>query len=341
MLRRYWNLRLARKIKEFPGRLLFYDDDRLTFETLVETHEEWDYEDVVDNPNFEFSWIQRFPEKDWAWQSLHLVNGFRLDWIRMFPDKPWSWSEFRNCPVEFINEFKHKDWNWNELSKRVLINDVLKFPNLNWNWSIVTIYSPITVDEIIEHDHLPWDIENLSFDRFDETYSRYIDHFKHRFDDNAWNDFSGIVNWTFYKKTKDEFPWRTERITFKERINEDDFVGIILEKGFTNWNWIYLSKWADVSVIIKYNMYPWVEDNIVYNKTLQYKHLKHFFTVGSKPRAPCESMEDVVLKWHSACVIQRAWRMCCVNPEYAVCKRHIEEFIKSMNQAVESLKFLE
>lgn len=341
MLRRYWNLRLARKIKNFPGTSLLDDDDRLTFETLEETHDVWDYEFMIYKPNFDISWIRRFPDKSWSWESMHLVNGFNLDWIREFPDKPWSWSEFRNFPISFVNEFRDKDWNWFELSKRVTITDILKFPDLYWHWNIVTIYSPISVNDIIKHDYFPWDIENLSFDYIDENYTTYLDRFRHRFDENAWTDFSSVVTWSFYKKTRDVFPWKTERITFKEMVDEDDFLNVILENGFQNWNWNYLSKWVNIDVIIKYNMFPWNEDKIVYNKTLKYHHLHHFFTVGSHPKAPCETREQIVLEWHSACVIQRAWRMCCVNPEYAMCKKHIEEFVRSMNQAIESLKFLE
>lgn len=327
-------------MKKFPGRTLAYDD-RLTFETLSETHQDWDYDELIDNPNFDFSWVRKFPYKEWSWYSMHLIDGFTLDWIREFPDKEWSWMDFRNFPLTFINEFKHKDWNWDELSKHAKIDDIRKYPNLPWNWSIVTIYSPIQVNDIIKNDHLPWDIENLSFDLVDETYYTYLNHFKHRFDENAWNDFSSIVEWSFYKKTKDEFPWNTIRITFKQKINEDDFVNIILEQGYWNWSWHHLSRWVDVKVIRNYNMFPWDEDMITHNKTLRYSDLDSFFTIGNRPKAPCETMEEVVLKWHSACVIQRAWKMCTVNPEYAMCRKHINEFVKSMNQAIESLKFLE
>lgn len=327
-------------MKKFPGRTLSYDD-RLTIETLIETHEDWDYDDLTDNPNFDFSWVRRFPDKQWSWYSMHYVEGFTLDWIREFPDKGWSWHEFRKFPLSFVNEFKHKDWNWNELSKKVQIGDILKYPDLPWNWSIVTIYSPISVTDIIKNDHLPWDIENLSFDHIDETYYEYIHHFKHLFDENAWNDFSSIVIWSFYKKTKYEFPWNTIHITFREKINEDDFVTIILEQGYLNWNWAHLSRWVDVKVIRKYNMFPWDEDMVSHNKTLRYEDLGAFFTIGKRPKAPCETMEEIVLQWHSACVIQRAWKMCTVNPEYAMCRKHINEFVKSMNQAIESLKFLE
>ncbi len=302
----------------------------LTLETLRMTRDKWDFDILIDNPNFEWSWVREFPDELWAWDMMHTLSSFQWKWIEEFPDKPWNWFEF-NPPLEFVFKFRHKPFNWRIISMNKTIHDILAYPDIPWDWEYLTIHSDIDTDDMIRYDHFPWDIETLSFTSIGDYTMKYVIYFQNRFNQLAWNDFSSVIHFHTFKQYI-HLNWQTQYIRFNQIVYEDDFVNIILERGFDNWNWKFLSRWVHVSAIKKYNMFPWQEFEIIHNPTLQYEDLRYFHTLGNHPRAPCESLESVVRKWHSACVIQRAWRMCSTNPEYTVCKKQVNEFFADFMQ---------
>jgi hypothetical protein len=316
-------------MKCFPESAANSLNPELTLETLRLTHDRWDYDELIDNYNFDWSWVVTFPDKPWAWDMMHLLQSFQWTWIEEFPDKNWNWFDLRP-PLAFLAKFAHKPFNWRVLSMNKTIDDIQKYPDLPWDWEALTIYSDISTDYMIRYDFYPWDVETLSFTIVDETIIRYIRHFAGRFNQHAWIDFSGSVTFSVFKDNMD-LDWQTEYIRFHEIVNEDDFMNIILAKGFRHWNWKFLSRWVDAQVIKKCNMFPWQEFEIIHNTTLCYDDLCSFHTLGNHPRAPCESLESVVLQWHSACVIQRAWRTCTTHPEYALCKRQIADFLEELH----------
>lgn len=319
----------------FPSGIPNSLDPSLSLETLRFSPDRWDYDELIDNQNFDWSWVVTFPDKLWAWDMMHLLPSFQWSWIEEFPDKTWNWFDLRP-PLAFLAKFTDKPFNWRVLSMNKTIYDIQMYPNLPWDWEALTIYSDISTDDMIIHDYYPWDVETLSFTIIEESTIKYIQHFSDRFNQHAWNDFSESVTFSIFKDAMD-MAWQTEFIRFHEIVSEDDFMNIILAKGFTHWNWKFLSRWVDVQVIKKYNMFPWQEFEIIHNPTLCYEDLHSFHTLGNHPRAPCESLESVVKKWHSACVIQRAWRMCTTNPEYTLCRLQISKFLDELKDTIENM----
>lgn len=329
MLKQYYNERLARKLTAFPGATYSFDPN-LTLETLRLTHTQWDYEEIVDNKNFTIRWIIEFPDKPWNWESFHSMHWFVWYLVDLFPHKPWNWNEFRDPPFFLIQKYISKPWNWNEISRKANMEDLLQYPDFHWNWEVVTIHSDISTDDMIAHPDLPWDIDTLSFTKIDDDVLRFIEFFVERFNIVAWDDFSTMIPWSIYKKTTCQY-FNPLRMEFLEPIEEEDFVTRILGQGYLSWNWEKLSRWVNVNVIVKYNMFPWIECEILKNKSLRYEHLKYFSTIRNSPKAPCETMESIVKQWHSACVIQRQWKICSTNPEYALCKKIVNDFISTFN----------
>lgn len=320
----------------FPQMIPYSQNSALTLETLRLTHERWDFEQLTESPQFDWSWVITFPDKRWDWELMHLNPSFLWEWIEEFPDKPWNWFVLIP-PIELLVKFPDKPWNWQTISLHQTIENVNAYPNLPWDWANLTIYSDISIEDIIAHDHHPWDIDNLSFESIRELEISYIKHFSNRFNQISWDDFSTCVPFSLFKKYND-IQWNTNCIQFHELVYENDFVDVILECGFTHWNWKFLSRWVDVDCIVKYNMFPWQELEIIHNPTLRYEHLRRFHVLGNHSRAPCESMEYVVRRWHSACVIQRAWRTCTTNPEYTMCQHQIRTFLNELESKVKRIE---
>jgi hypothetical protein len=126
-----------------------------------------------------------------------------------------------------------------------------------------------------------------------------------------------------------DLPWVFAFVHFDSVLDESDFE-MIQDVGYTNWNWKNLSEWVHIDVVIKYPWYPWNPKRLIRNQTLEYKHLKYFGDLDNT-LTPCKSLGELVHEWTSATKIQRAWRMCAVNPEYVVCRKNVTAFIESFN----------
>lgn len=329
-MERYVNQRLARHIRKYGFESDFSDHDDLTLETLLEfPMEDWDWSSVLFHPKCTLDWILAFKNKPWPWRDVHVTDNFSVFWILHIHDKPLDWTSLSR--IENIHsiavEYPDKPWDWRSLSVTVPIYHITQYPDLPWDWSTATIIGNITVQEMCRHPDLPWDIENLSFSCIGEDEIEYLMVFRHRFTEDQWVDFSRHAIWDFVKLNMG-FPWVFEHVRFKKDLEESDFE-LIQTIGFNQFNWARLTQWVDCDVILKYNYYPWRWDVIHLNTTLGHDHLDRIYSMNWS-QAPCEDEESIVLKWHSACVIQRQWRRCTTDPEFTVCRNQIYRFLDEL-----------
>lgn len=216
------------------------------------------------------------------------------------------------------------------MSRRARIEDVIAYPHLNWNWISLTVYSDISVNEMILHPEFPWACDQLMFTSIGREEILYLRAFLSRIPVDVWNDVSSHVTWSVVKKNLD-LPWVLDRIQYDEPLTKDDFN--IIKMYPRSWNWTRLSEHMDVQVILDNPEYPWDQSALTKNESLLYDQCVHF---PDTPK-PCEDRAHVVKVWHAANVIKRAWRRCSINPEYKVCQKLVAlDFFSTMNHVQNS-----
>lgn len=294
----YVNNRLTKQIHNGCDFGVLSDHEDLTIETLEKfPDKDWDWASIVHHKNFSVKWLKRLPDAPWEWNHIHTSNKFRMYWIQLFPDKPW---------------------NQMAISHRATIEDIRNFPNFPWVWSDVTCYSNISSDEMIENSDLPWDFYNLGFTDILEEEIRFLRFFKSSFVFTNWVDFSKTVNWDVFRQNLD-LPWVYYRIQWDNTFRESDFE-IIKKIGVDKWNWELLSRNVPVKYIKKQLDLPWIGSYVSQNPTLSYYQMKYLNLEWDYSYTPCEYPPLMILDWHSANVIKRAWKRAISNPEFKMCR---------------------
>lgn len=143
----------------------------LTLEVLEMYHDDpWKPDQLVKNPNFDWSWVDRFQKWPWNWKKLSMCNP-TIDVVLRYLDKPWDWDiltiepgptfadmvRYPNLPwniemllfqeisddtdLDFLRMYKDRydDIAWIDHSRRVTWDLVKKSPDLPWRYDIVTI----------------------------------------------------------------------------------------------------------------------------------------------------------------------------------------------------------
>jgi hypothetical protein len=141
----------------------------LTLEVLELYHDDpWKPDQLVKNPNFDWSWVERFQKWPWNWRKLSRCSP-SIDVILRHLDKPWDWYVlttetgptfydmvmYPNLPwqiehllfqlisddtdIEFLRMFKDRydDIAWIDHSKRVTWDIVKKTPDLPWRYDMI------------------------------------------------------------------------------------------------------------------------------------------------------------------------------------------------------------
>lgn len=299
--------------------MLRYINNRLT----RQINHQSDFINLSTHPDLTLDTLKEFKDEDWDWTNMMFHKNFNLKWLRVFPNKPWDWYNMHTSikfRIFWISLFPNADWNEREISRRATIRDLKRFPQFNWDWEEVTCCSNISVQQMVNNPTLPWQFGNLGFTRILHQEIAFIRFFIDRFTPANWIDFTLTTPWIIIK-TNIDLPWDYHWVRFESyEIIESDLE--IFSQNIQRWNWEYLSMNVPVDFIIKYPHLPWVHDMVSQNKTLRFKHLREPFQ-WDYSLVPCEPIFDIVLKWHSANVIKRAWRDAIANPEYKMCRERI------------------
>ncbi len=304
----YVNNRLARQIHNGCDFGILSDHDDLTIETIEKfADKDWDWVNLIHHRNFSVKWLQRLPDAPWEWNYMHTSGKFRMNWIHLFPDK---------------------QWNQRAISCRATVDDLKKYPNFPWVWSDVTCYSNISSDEMIENSDFPWDFYNLGFTDILEEEIRFLRFFQPRFGFANWVDFSKTVNWDVFRENLD-LPWVYYRIQWDPTFKESD-LDIIKSIGVDKWNWELFSRNIPLKYIKKHLDFPWIGAYVSQNLTLAHHHLSELNFDWDYSRVPCEFFPLLILEWHSANVIKRAWKQSISNPEFKLCRDRLLKEAKEL-----------
>lgn len=130
----------------------------------------WKWEFVVENPNLTASFINKYYDKikDYSFK-LDVNIGLNLEAIyNRFLNNPQNINNKNlnknvvyissNTDKEIIEKFPELNWNWELISfnPTIDIDFVKKFKNKNLNWRILTMHSNITFSDIENNNDLPW-----------------------------------------------------------------------------------------------------------------------------------------------------------------------------------------
>lgn len=110
---------------------------------------------------------------DWRLASGHPCLSLRL--VEQNPDAPWDWRVLSRLPFErvrgLVAALPGKEWDWNQLSspprrkdsfeESVPLGHALKNNHLPWNWAMLSRSPSTTLDHVLHHPSLPWDMEHI------------------------------------------------------------------------------------------------------------------------------------------------------------------------------------
>lgn len=240
-----------------------------------------------------------------------------LEVLKKHPQKAWAFHEFHTHPnftFEWVAEFPNKYWDWNRLSVKAGIQDLLKWPELGFNWSIVT--DRIHYRDIMEHPDLPWEFNMYSIKNIREEHIPFFEMFQDRIPEWKWPRFVKCTNWNTFKKSM-HLPWFW--FASDVNINPDEFepddVPIIRDLGVM-FNWIKLTMYVPIDIINANPDLPWVREFLQWNKTTW--------------KVPSQRIEDCIRMWTAANTIKRYWKEANSNPGYVVCRKRLQREFKEL-----------
>ncbi len=240
-----------------------------------------------------------------------------LEILKRYPEKAWAFHEFHTHPnftFEWVAEFPNKYWEWNRLSVKAGIQDILNWPHLGFNWSIVT--DCMHYKDIMAYPFLPWDFSMYSIKNIREEHITFLEAFIDRIPEWKWQRFVKCTNWNTFKKSM-HLPWfwYAGDVNISPEEFEPDDVPIIRELGLM-FNWIKLTMSVHIDIINANPDLPWVREFLQWNKTTW--------------KVPSQRIEDCIRQWTAANTIKRYWREAISNPEYRACRERLWREFKEL-----------
>ena len=120
----------------------------VTFEWLM-NHNEVQWDKVVCNPNVTTETVDKYPNCEWNWWFMHLVNGLT---------------------IEFVLKHMNKRWNWEELFMIITFEDylTLRYANVGLSEHALVFCDKglssnehITIQHVIDHPEIGWLAKDL------------------------------------------------------------------------------------------------------------------------------------------------------------------------------------
>lgn len=133
--------------------------------------------------------IDKFPDKPWDYSAISRFcsNKDTIDLIIKYPHLPWDIATIlENLSLEYsiyyLTKF-YKICDWDKVSQSISLQVFEKYPNLNWNFAILSqrlnildmiakfpekpwdwdyLSAHLKFDDFIKHSHLKWNLEIIS-----------------------------------------------------------------------------------------------------------------------------------------------------------------------------------
>ena len=321
-LTKYANTRLLRQIQGKTIEFLYLSDHPdLTVEVIkAYPKETWDWDSILAHDNMCLDWLKQMPNAPWSWDDVPDCDRFNFSWIQALPDLPWPWDdlhEHEDFTLEWVAQFPDKPWDMFRVSALPTLDDLRRFPQINWDWAVVTHSSPIPPIDMMG-TNFPWDFSELSFEEVSDDDVVFLRFYMDKFDDSAWTDFTIHTTWRVIRANSD-LPWNWYY------IDPDDFQQSDLELLRAH---IDVINWNKMSIMLPYTLIknnpdlPWNVVWVSMNDTLTWEDIS-FRSDWDYSFTPCEPLESIVRKWTAANTIKRAFKMAISNPEYTLCRNRL------------------
>ena len=123
-MQNYVNTRLDRNT-DFSNMIELSRHPDLTLDVLLKHSTlPWNFNSIMDHPNFHPSWASHFLFQYWDWNKLsHMAD------------------------LETLNQYPSLFWNWRIITQKTCITDMLKYPDIPWDFSALFVRN-ITANEI-------------------------------------------------------------------------------------------------------------------------------------------------------------------------------------------------
>ncbi len=243
------------------------------------------------HPDLTLEVLEAFPNMAWGFHTLSLHPNFTFEWVERFPTKFWDWNHLSEIvDVETLARNSHMFWNWRLVTDRTYFKDILRYPDLPWDFSMIFI------PEVTE-EHVP-----------------FLEAFVDRIPDWKWSRLAKNVKWSVFKNAL-HLPWLwyvgdVEIDEFREEdIDTVRYLAILC-------NWIKLTMEVPVHIINAHPDLPWNYEFLPWNH--------------STWRTPAEPMEHAIRKWTAANAIKRHWRRAISDPDFLMCRRRLIREFKEM-----------
>ena len=130
----------------------------------------WNFKILSKNQNFNFSWVEKYPNRGWDFVSIASNNIITQKWIEKYIEKEWLWKRtfFSKIIIEnyvdlnFIEHYLEKPWYWDSITKKIDNVSLDKFSDKPLDWAYLSKCDFITVELIEKYINKSWNFEYLT-----------------------------------------------------------------------------------------------------------------------------------------------------------------------------------
>ena len=128
----------------------------------------WNFYYLSSHPNITMKDIEDNIDLKWCWKRVIYNPNFSVNMFKKYPDKLWDLPNYQfnkgaqSClnpkVIDYILENIHNhDLKDRRISCAATIELIKKYPNIEWDWSLVILSYNITMKDIGDNMDLPWD----------------------------------------------------------------------------------------------------------------------------------------------------------------------------------------
>lgn len=126
----------------------------------------WDFEAVSNNPNVTLRVVDAYPEQSWDYTLLGCsINSLTLQDIDERRNNPWSIGLSDFISTSDVVRRPDLPWNWHRVSRsrRLDIFEVAQNSHLPWDWDEINFNAVIRANDVLKYPRLPWNYSYLAY----------------------------------------------------------------------------------------------------------------------------------------------------------------------------------
>lgn len=211
--------------------------------------------DYSDHDDLTLETLLEFPMEDWDWSSVLFHSRCTLKWILEFVNKSWPWHDLHlndHFQVTWIHHLYDKPLDWHSLSRIDNIHRIaVQYPYKEWDWRALSLNVPI--DILVSNPYLPWD----------------------------WSTATILGNITVKEMCQyPTLPWDVPNLLFTDVTEDEIQYFTIFRDRFDENHWVDFSRHATWDIVIEHMGFPWVFENIRFNRILGESDFEKIQNIG-------------------------------------------------------------